>query len=412
MRYDVHFRNDVMNMIDGVVNAIKDWNGVTDSSDKDEVEKFVNNVVCFEHCIIPDRPFLIGGADGSGDFPCVKYGDSYVYFTVAMSRVYEALPSGILHEHSIPDHDVVDFLWLPEDQEKSRKRFKEAFSRMMGESVNDICEQSDYYVYKKEKAKGKAPKDRQGLLGDKVLILPPAHDADNIGIQLLTVAEVGSLVRLMKSDGLGRWKDMPIYLLEDTTLALPMVEAKSTLFFEIAKRYACVVARDKDIIYMTVSKSHNMPHMDMIEDLISKVNPSGEHWFVRIPGGAAGGQKPDFLGTRVIPPVGAVSYLFKLHKTTQPMRLDIDYNYWYEHIRSDDCNRQRENETQLFRDLDFASHDQRCYGYPYPIKACHDMASLTNGERLSMRKQVIDSAVKAGLKRKNFVDPEIQTGHS
>ena len=93
------------------------------------------------------------------------------------------------------------------------------------------------------------------------------------------------------------------------------------------------------------------------------------------------------------------------------MRLDMSLKYWQQFIRSDDKEEQKCHEIQLFRDLDFASHDQRSYGYPYPIKACHDMASLTDDERLAMRKQIIDEAVKAGLKRKNFVDPSILTGH-
>lgn len=410
MRYDIHFRRDVLDMIQDVVGEIKAWNGVSESNGRDSIEALVKRVVSFEHCAIPDRPFLMGGADGSGDFPCVKYGDSYVYLSVAMSRLYEALPSGVLHEHPLSNQDVIDFLWLPEDQMKSRKRFMEGFTRLMGESMEKICDKSDYYEQKK--VHGRVPPDRQGLLGEKTLILPPAHDASNIGIQLLTVAEVGALVKLMNSLELENRTNMPVYLLEDTTLALPMVTSKSVLFFEIAKRYACVLAREKGISYLTLSKSHNMPHMDLIEDLISQKNPSGEHWFVRIPAEVLGEEKPGFLGTRTVPPVGAVSYLFKLHKTTQPMRLDMDYDYWFDKIRAADPNQQLKNEIQLFRDLDFASHDQRCYGYPYPIKACHDMVSMTDAERVSVRKQVVDSAVRAGLKRKNFVDPEIQTGHS
>lgn len=93
------------------------------------------------------------------------------------------------------------------------------------------------------------------------------------------------------------------------------------------------------------------------------------------------------------------------------MRLDIDYEYWAQHIYDADHDKQKQCEIQLFRDLDFASHDQRCYGYPYPIKACHDMASLTDDERAALRNQIIDEAVKSGLKRKNFVDPSIVTGH-
>lgn len=410
MRYDIHFRSDVIDMIQDVVGEIKDWNGTTDNNDKDDVALFADRVVPFEHCSIPDRPFLIGGADGSGDYPCVKYGDSFVYLTVAMSRLYEAMPSGVLHEHEIRNHEVVDFLWLPESQDTCKKRFKEGFSRMLGASLETICDKSDYYQLKKEH--GKAPADAADMLDTGTLILPPAHESDNIGIQLLTVAEAGSLLKLMKSGELKSHEDMPVYLMEDTTLALPMVKAKSVLFFEIAKRYACVVAREKGITYMTVSKSHNMPHMDLIEDLIREKCPTGEHWFIRIPAAILGETTPQFLSERTIPPIGAVSYLFKLHKTTQPMRLDMDYNYWFAHIRNDDKDQQLRNEIQLFRDLDFASHDQRCYGYPYPIKACHDLVSMTDDERIAMRKQVIDAALRAGLKRKNFVDPSIQTGHA
>ena len=150
-----------------------------------------------------------------------------------------------------------------------------------------------------------------------------------------------------------------------------------------------------------------MPHMDVIEDMIKTKVPTGEHWFLRLPF-----ETPEFLKPRVLPPVGAVTYLFKLHKTTQPMRLDMDREYWKNNVWSEDEKLMSSREKQIFRDLDFASHDQRCYGYPYPIKACHDMVSLTDGERTALRKQVIDEAVKAGLKRKNFVDPSILTGHA
>lgn len=409
MRYDIHFRDDVADMIQDVVGEIKDWNGAADSTYRSEIEDLAKKVVCFEHCSLPDHPFVMGGADGSGDFPCVKYGDSFVYLSVAMSRIYEAIPSGVMKEHEITDHEVVNFLWLPGDKAECKKKMKNGFSQIMGKPIESVCQGSDYFVYKKKH--GKAPADEIGLI--ETLILPEAHDASNIEIQLLTVAEASSLVKLIESSELDKWKGMPVYLIEDTTMALPMVTAKSTLFFEVAKRYACVKAREKGITYMTLSKSHNMPHMDLIEDEIAKTNPSGEHWFLRIPCPKLGdGKKPEFLGTRTIPPVAAVSYLFKLHKTTQPMRLDLDYDYWKEFIQCDDKDEERRREIQLFRDIDFASHDQRCYGYPYPIKACHDMASMTDDERVSMRKQIIDEAIKAGLKRKNFVDPSIQTGHA
>ena len=94
------------------------------------------------------------------------------------------------------------------------------------------------------------------------------------------------------------------------------------------------------------------------------------------------------------------------------MRIDMDYDFWRNKIWNVDKEIMSQREKQMFRDLDFASHDQRCYGYPYPIKACHDMVSMTKEERAAFRKIVIDAAIQRGLKRKNFVDPSIQTGHA
>ena len=405
MHFDIHFRSDVIEKIKDVVNEIHTWN-IDDTTTEDEIKELTDRVVSFEHCVRPDHEFMIAGADGSGDFPCVCYGDSVVYLVTAMSRLYEA-KDGPLSEVEVSAGDIVDFLWLPEDKAKARTQYLNTFSLLLGDTLESICQKSDYFELAKQHGKGVS--SATDLID--TLIYPGAHESNNISIQLYSTAEAGALVRLMKSLINDGKSNKPIYILEDTTLALPMVSAKSTLFFEIAKRYACEVARENGLTYMTLSKSHNMPHMDLIEDEISKKIPSGEHWFIRIPSKATGESKPSFLGTRTIPPVGAVSYIFKLHNTTQPMRLDMSLKYWQQFIRCDDKDEQRRKEVQLFRDLDFASHDQRSYGYPYPIKACHDMASLTNDERVAMRNQIIDEAVKAGLKRKNFIDPSILTGH-
>lgn len=407
MHYDIHFRSDVVDRIKDIVADIHTWNE-DDGAASSEIEELRDYVQVFEHCPRPDRPFQIGGADGSGDFPCVRYGDSVVYLVTAMARLYGAAAAGTLTERKTTNCDIVDFLWLPEDKMKAKYQYRKFFAQLIGAPLEDICQESDYYQL--TKAHGGGVPSPVDLI--ETLILPPSHEANNIGIQLLSTAEAGSLIRLMQSLDASNAETEPIYILEDTTLALPMVSSKSTLFFEIAKRYACKVAREKGITYMTVSKSHNMPHMDLIEDMVKEMNPSGEHWFLRIPCKQIGEPKPALLGTRSIPPAGAVSYIFKLHRTTTPMRLDMDFEYWQEHIWSEDKELMRCREQQLFRDLDFASHDQRCYGYPYPIKACHDLASLTDDERIALRKQIINEAVKAGLKRKNFVDPSIQTGHA
>ena len=85
--------------------------------------------------------------------------------------------------------------------------------------------------------------------------------------------------------------------------------------------------------------------------------------------------------------------------------------YWKQRIRGATEDETRANERRVFENLDYASHDQRCYGYPYPVKAAHDRASLTRPERVALRKQIVDAAVRAGMKRSLFRDAAIATGH-
>ena len=407
MHFDIQFREDLLRQIQGVVGDIKDWNA-DDSALSKELKSLEGRIVPFDHCAIPDHPFRIAGSDGSGDFPCVRYGDSFVYLVTAMARLYEATPDlNHLRELKAPNCDIVDLLWLPEDKKVSNDRFRVFFEHICCVPLSEVCTRSDYYDLCKKN--GCAPATSLDLIN--TLIFPEAHEDNNVRIQMMGTAEAAVFLQLLRSALLSPEDGEPSYVLQDATLTLPLVHKSASLFLEIAKRYACVLAREKKVTYLAVSKSHNLPHIDSIEELVRKVSPTLEHWFLRLPTPALGEQTPHFLGTRAIPPVGAVTYLFRLHRTMPTMRLDMDFEYWKSSIWNRDERTMRERETRIFRDLDFASHDQRCYGYPYPIKACHDMASLTEAERSAFRKKVIDEAVANGLKRKNFLDPSIPAGH-
>lgn len=406
MRFDIHFRSDVCNQIDGVVANLKQWNA-DDEQIRKEIRSLADYVGTFEHCYKPDRDFLIAGADGSGDFPCVRYGDSFVYVVVALARLYSA-DKGDSHlvEHDLKIKDVVDFLWLPEAKKKSDPLFDQFFERIGGDTLEHICEESDY---------NKLSQGTRGVHSSaadivKDLRKPEAHDAHNIPIQMMGPAETAVLIRALESDFVAV-SNRPVYLIQDTTLSLPFLTKPMTLFFEVYKRYACVKARKAGACYFTLSKSHNMPHIDLIEELVGHVTGSQEHWYLRMPNPALGEKPPAFLDDRAIPPKGAVTYLFNLHKNQQPMRIDLDWEYWKSHFWSENKDNLRAAERQFFRDIDFSSHDMRCYGYPYPVKASHDMVSLTAAERAALRKQVIDRGLAAGLKYKNFLDPSFATGH-
>ncbi len=168
---------------------------------------------------------------------------------------------------------------------------------------------------------------------------------------------------------------------------------------------------------MALSKSHGLPGIETLEVLARELSGLGdremaEHWYLRIPTQAQDGWQMTLTGERRIPPVGAVSYLVRFHTNVPVLRIDMDRAYWATNIAGSGEDETQENERRLFEDLDYTSHDQRCFGYPYPIKAAHDRASLTKAERAALRKQVIDAAVHAGMRRSLFRDASRATGHA
>ena len=109
-----------------------------------------------------------------------------------------------------------------------------------------------------------------------------------------------------------------------------------------------------------------------------------------------------------VPPPGATSFLLRLHRSTPVMRLDLDTRFWEAECATHGADAAAH---RLFGAIDYASHDQRCFGYPYPIKASHDRASLTEAERAALRQQLVDAAVAAGMRRASFRDAARMTGH-
>ncbi|GLI06715.1 hypothetical protein YDYSG_27450 [Paenibacillus tyrfis] len=400
MRYDLHLRQEMKTKLESVVRELKDWNYETNVYEEDIKKLLSNYMTYFEHCKYPDHSFSMGGSDSSGDFPVVTYGDSFVYLVTATTRVYEALSEGRMKEKELPINALLEFLWLPEDNDLKNEKFIKFFKDISGDDLAEVISKSGYLDLKR-KATNKTYTANE--LVNK-LIFPAAHDAANVRVQIMVAFELCSVISLLKSGV------CPTYILTDNTLTLPFIKSDEGLFFEVLKRYCCKMATEKGIGFFAVSKSHNLPHMEKIEAEILN-NGSNEHWFFRIPNHEEDEWEPEFLGKRSIPPIGAITYIFRLHKTTPPLRLDMDKAYWNEYIKHDNKQTMKNNEIQLFRDLDFASHDQRCFGYPYPIKASHDIVSLTKAEREAFRKQVIDAAERIGLSRRNFIDASLQTGH-
>jgi hypothetical protein len=405
MRFDLNLREVVKKQILDAAEEMKAWS--TDPTLRDnEREAIAQRLHFFPHTTeFEDKRF--GGVDGSGDFPALTYADCAVYFTVAQGVIYQSTQDTGLKELPVLADPVVHVTWIPEDEAKRTEVLLAAFSSLAGRDVKDVIAKSDYL-------KLRATYGRKAVTVDELfngLILPHPTDAGNLGIQLRTSAEMGAALRLICSE------QRPDYVLVDTTMSLPLVTQNGSLFFEHLKRLCCVEATQRGVGFFALSKSHGLPSVEQVEALVrEKAVAMGivhaEHWFIRLPIPSVDPWSFPLPAGKRLPPYGAVSYLVRFHRNTPIMRLDVDFNYWQQYLRVADDAATSANEAKVFGDLDYASHDQRAFGYPYPIKACHDRTSMKMAERVALRKQIVDAAVAAGMKRMLFKDVSISTGHA
>lgn len=398
MRFSLHLRQSVKSQIHDVATAMAQWDAHP-RIDARERADIAERISPYPHTTHLDGQ-VISAVDGSGDFPMLGYADSFVYLATAQAVRYQAVGDK-LQELGPEPEPVVDICWLAENDKQRATQLDDAFSRLAGDSLEEIVRDSDYLQLKGQFS-GREPSIAEAIAD---LIRPHASDSGNIGIQLRSCAELGAARRII-----GNAQPGEIVLL-DGTLALPFVHRrKGSLFQEHLKRSCCALARERGVTVAWVSKSHGLPGIQLIEE-IAKVQGHTEHWFLRLPTTGDRWQL-SILDGRNIPPQGAISYLWRTHRGMPVFRVDLDATSWAEHGEHNLSTATRDRERELFSVLDFAGHDYRAHAYPYPLKAAHDRASLTATERLALRKQVIEAAVAAGMKPSAFVDPSQLTGHA
>lgn len=404
MRFSLHFRQGVRERLQGLADEMREWSEVP-RVDEDEAHRIRAAIRPFAHTTQRTN-LVVGGVDGSGDYPALSYGDSFVYVTVAHGTRYRDDAVSGLKEQAAADCELLEFSWIPEDDARRPRAIDAAFERMVGEPIESVIAASDYRALKDKFARRSHTVDE--LRAD--LIRPHAADAGNLAIQLRSVGELSAALRLIRSE------PRPDYVLYDSTLSLPFVSrARSSLFHEHLKRLCCVEARGKGAGFLALSKSHGLPAIERIEQLAAEATSSepaqAEHWFMRLPVHTRDGWELKQVEGRNVPPPGAVSYLVRFHRNVPVMRLDVDEAWWVKALQAKDAEEATTRERKMFEALDYVSHDQRAYGYPYPIKAGHDRASLTEAERVALRKMIIDAAVDAGMNRSLFRNASAATGH-
>lgn len=401
MRYDIHVRESARQKIVAMAKDMSRWEA-NPRINKDEEKQIRANIRSFEHTTEVDA-FCIGGVDGSGDYPSFSYADSFVYVASASGTVYRTDSLHGLQEEPGLNEPTLEFVWLPGASKEAQTRWLQAFETLAGMPLRETIEESDYRAIKSLATR--STHTVEALLAE--LILPRASDTANVAIQLRSTAEFGTALRLIVREPKCR------YVLMDTTFSLPLVRTKKqSLFYEHVKRLCCVEARRREIGFFAISKSHGLAAIELIERSVAEElgvgrDKTAEHWYLRLPIPGHDNWVFSLTDERQIPPRGAVSYLFRFHRNTPVLRLDMDHAFWEAKLKG-----ATHAEQKIFGELDYCGHDQRAYGYPYPIKAGHDRARLSNAEREALRKQIIDAAVAAGMKRSLFRDVSAATGHA
>jgi hypothetical protein len=396
MRFDLHLRSTVREQIQQLAEKMKSCEEQPRLSEY-EKNRISERIIPFAHTTKHDE-MVIASAEGSGDFPCVAYGDSFVYAAVARTSIYKTDIVSGLREVSPEPEAVFHFSLIPEGDGERLASIDEAFASLAGASISEIIEISDYKELKLAEVRRAASVDNLR----RNLIRPHAADAGNIGIQLRTTAELGAVLRLLRS-GIKL-----SYVLIEGTLSLPLVgKPDVSLFYEHLKRLCCVEARKRGIGFFTISKAHGLPSIETVEELArgksgAQDETIAEHWYLRLPVRGVDRWETTITQTRRLPPPGAVTYLVRFHRTTPPMRLDMDREFWLQVVHGETEKGTRASEERIFGSLDYLTHDQRCFGYPYPLRAAHDRATMSKSERASLRKQIVDAAERAGMKRSLF----------
>ena len=384
--------------IDAARGAVRSFRtAVEDSKPTEEaLEELVECACGYDHCNSLAEDFVIGGVDGSGEFPILQQDDIFLHFAVASAGLYETC-TGKQHKlsvKSIPGDTQKSFAILRDNAQFIQESYEAFLSSLLGRSIDTLVQDSDYCEAFSQYGR------RSIVSGDvtwSAFAFSKASEVATHAYQLRSLAELAMAIRLLEHK--------PKYVLIDTSLVYFLLG--ETLYLpELLKRYLITQANDQGTGVVALCKSHNIPNGDLIGRKVSELRNLEDHWFLRLPSAALGEETLPFLRDKEVPPKLGVSYLFKFHSTSFPMRVDVDAEWWRTSVNGD-----VEAERRLFSELDYTCHDVRSYGYPYPLHAAHRASSLSRKERRAARDVLLQFAQQEGILRGASFSPDPEMVH-
>lgn len=381
--------------LDAAKRVIVDFREAVESATppEKELEALCKGIRPYSHCNALQEDFTVGAVDGSGEYPILQQDDIFVHFAVAAATCYktETRRQHKLATVSMDQGVFKDFVILRDDAASTIKGYEGFLDHLLHVDLRQLAADSDYCeVFSACGRKHISARD----VAWENLALSKASQVATHAYMVRSLAELGMAVRLLEKK--------TKYILIDTSLVYFLL-GEAIYLPEIVKRNLICRANAQGTGVVALSKSHNIPNGDLIGRWARDRMGFKDHWYLRLPSEELGEKRPSFLREKEVPPKLGVSYLFKFHATSFPMRIDVDAGWWRSHIAGD-----ANAEQHLFESLDYTCHDVRSYGYPYPMHAAHCVASLTKRERKAARDILFQYAQQEGILRGAFMrDPEM-----
>jgi hypothetical protein len=356
-----------------------------------ELKALQSRIRAYPHTKVLGSDFPIAAVDGSGEFPVLQQDDIFLHFVISAGAIYQTASN---RQHKLASIKVINplmkhFVLLSEDNKQTVESYASYLSSISGLGLADLAKNSDYCDVYSQYGRNL----RQSDVTWRRVTMSKASQVASHAYLLRSMAELGMAIRMLQL--------RPRYLLIDTSLVYFLL-GEAVFLPEVMKRYLITRANAQGTGIVALCKSHNIPNGDLIGRYAKDELGFKDHWYLRLPSAALGETTPAFLEGREIPPKLSVSYLFKFHATSFPLRIDVDAGWWKEKIGGDEAK-----ERELFGDLDFTCHEVRSFGYPYPMHAAHRSASLTKQERKALKEILVQNAQKEGLLRGSVLtDPE------